>query len=196
MSRPHISALVCGVGLLVGFALAPAVFPNPFFRVAAGDLTPLLAIAAGVLASSWKDFVPRGATRLFCRFMATGMDMWFFNQACWVWFEVVARKPVPDPYEGDIVLFLHIVPIMAAVAIRPHQADEREGLLPSALNVLILLVWWGAVYAFFVFPDEYIVTNIALYSPRWNLLYIVEGLILIAVSASAFFTSSGSWRVL
>ncbi len=94
------------------------------------------------------------------------------------------------------MLFLHIVPIMAAVAIRPHQADDREGLLPSALNVLILLIWWVAVYAFFVFPDEYIVTNIALYSPRWNLLYIVEGLILIAVSASAFFTSSGSWRVL
>jgi signal transduction histidine kinase len=122
--------------------------------------------------------------------------MWCFNQANWVWFEVLVRKPVPDPYWGDVVLFLHIVPIMAAVAIRPHQADEREGLLPSALNVLILLVWWVAVYAFFVFPDEYIVTNVALYSPRWNLLYVVEGLILIAVSASAFFASSGSWRVL
>ncbi|HLM80255.1 MAG TPA: HAMP domain-containing sensor histidine kinase [Terriglobales bacterium] len=196
MSRPHISALVCGVGLLVAFALAPSVFPNPFFRVAMGDLTPLLAIAAAVIVSSRNAFNSRGHTRLFWSLMATGMAMWCFNQACWVWFEVVARKPVPDPYEGDIVLFLHIVPIMAAVAIRPHQADQREGLLPSALNVLILLIWWVAVYAFFVFPDEYIVTNIALYSPRWNLLYVVEGLILIAVSASAFFTSSGSWRVL
>ena len=196
MSRPHISALVCGVGLLVAFALAPSVFPNPFFRVAMGDLTPLLAIAAAVIVSSRNAFDSRGHTRLFWSLMATGMSMWCFNQACWVWFEVVARKPVPDPYEGDVVLFLHIVPIMAAVAIRPHQADEREGLLPSALNVLILLIWWVAVYAFFVFPDEYIVTNIARYSPRWDLLYVIEGLILIAVSASAFFTSSGSWRVL
>ncbi len=196
MSRPHISALVCGVGLLVAFALAPSVFPNPFFRVAMGDLTPLLAIAAAVIVSSRNAFDSRGHTRLFWSLMATGMAMWCFNQACWVWFEVVARKPVPDPYGGDIVLFLHIVPIMAAVAIRPHQADDREGMLPSALNVLILLIWWVAVYAFFVFPDEYIVTNIALYSPRWNLLYVVEGLILIAVSASAFFTSSGSWRAL
>ncbi|HEY1217913.1 MAG TPA: hypothetical protein VGF03_03170, partial [Bryobacteraceae bacterium] len=150
MSKPHISALVCGIGLLVTFALAPSVSPNPFFRVAMGDLTPLLAIAAAVIVSSRNAFDSRGHTRLFWSLMATGMAMWCFNQACWVWFEVVARKPVPDPYEGDIVLFLHIVPIMAAVAIRPHQADDREGLLPSALNVLILLIWWVAVYAFFV----------------------------------------------
>ena len=196
MSRPHISALVCGVGLLAAFALAPSVFPNPCFRVAMGDLTPLLAIAAAAIISARNAFDSRGHTRLFWSLMATGMSMWCFNQAYWVWFEVLVRRPVPDPYWGDVVLFLHVVPVMAAVAIRPHQADEREGLLPSALNVLILLIWWVAVYAFFVFPDEYIVTNIARYSPRWNLLYVIEGLILIAVSASAFFTSSGSWRVI
>jgi signal transduction histidine kinase len=83
---------------------------------------------------------------------------------------------------------------MAAVSIRPHDADESEGMLPSALNVIILLVWWVVVYAFFVFPEEYIVTNVAVYNPRWNLLYFIEGMILIAVSASAYLTSSGSWR--
>ena len=115
--------------------------------------------------------------------MTAGMAMWAFNQACWMWFEVVIRKPLPDPFQGDIVLFLHVVPIMAAVAIRPHEADEREGMLPSTLNVIILLLWWVVVYAFFVFPEEYIVTNVAVYTPRWDLLYFVEGMILIAVSA-------------
>jgi signal transduction histidine kinase len=86
--------------------------------------------------------------------------------------------------------------MMAAVAIRPHQADEREGMLPSALNVFMLLVWWVVVYAFFVFPEEYIVPNLPVYSWRWDFLYFVEGLILITASASAFFTSSGSWREL
>ena len=74
--------------------------------------------------------------------------MWCFNQGCWAWFEVVLRKPLPEPSPGAMVLFLHIVPIIAAVALRPHQADEREGMVPSALNVLILLVWWIVVYAF------------------------------------------------
>jgi len=172
------------------------VFPNPFFRVAMGDLIPLLVITAAFILSARNAFDSRGHTRLFWSLMTAGMVMWGFNQACWAWFEVVVRRPVPEPFQGDIVLFLHVVPIMAAVAIRPHQGDEREGMLLSALNVLILLVWWVVVYAFFVFPEEYIVTNVPVYTLRWDLLYLLEGVMLIAVSASAFFTSSGSWREL
>jgi signal transduction histidine kinase len=161
-----------------------------------GDGVPLLVITAAFIVSARNAFDSRGHTRLFWSLMTAGMAMWCFNQACWMWFEVVIRKPLPDPFGGDVVLFLHVVPIMAAVSIRPHEADESEGMLPSALNVIILLVWWVVVYAFFVFPEEYIVTNVAVYNPRWNLLYFIEGMILIAVSASAFFTSSGSWREL
>jgi signal transduction histidine kinase len=178
----------------LAFVLAPVVFPNPFFRLAMGDAVPLLVIAAAFIVSARNAFDSRGHTRLFWSLMTAGMAMWCFNQACWMWFEVVIRKPLPDPFGGDVVLFLHVVPIMAAVSIRPHEANESEGMLPSTLNVIILLVWWVVVYAFFVFPEEYIVTNVAVYNPRWNLLYFIEGMILIAVSASAFFTSSGSWR--
>ena len=189
--------LLWGAGLLVAFALAPVVFPDPQFRVTMGDLVPLLVISAAFVVSTRNAFDSRGHTRLFWSLVAAGMAMWCFSQSCWAWYEVVVdRNPLPDPFPGDIVLFLHIVPIMAAVAIRPHQADEREGMLPSALNVLLLLVWWVVVYAFFVFPEEYIAINIPVYSARWDLLYLLEGLILITVSASAFFTSSGAWREL
>src|SRR5258708_39366543 len=91
----------------------------------------------------------------------------------WGGVEGVIRKALPDPFQGDIVLFLHIVPIMAAVSIRPQESEEHEGMLPSALNVIILLVWWVVGYAFFVFPEEYIITDLAVYSPRWDLLYLV-----------------------
>src|ERR1700677_4474590 len=194
MTRLHISALVCGIGVLLAFALAPAIFPNPAFQVAMGDIVPLLVITAAFVISAKNAFDSHGHTRLFWSLMTTGMAMWCFNQSFWVWYEVIARQALPDPFQGDIVLFLHVVPIMAAVAIRPHQADEREGMLPSALNVLILLVWWVVVYAFFVFPEEYIVNNSPVANLCWDLLYLVEGVILIAASASAFFTSSGSWR--
>ena len=196
MSRLHISSLFSGVGLLLAFALAPAVFPQPLFRVALGDMVPLLVMTAAFIVSVRNALDSRGHTRLFWSLVAAGMAMWAFNQACWAWYEVVVRKPLPDPFQGDIVLFLHIVPIMAAVAIRPHQADERDGMLPLTLNVLILLLWWVVVYAFFVFPEEYIVTDLSVYSLRWDLLYLVEGITLIVVSASAFFASSGTWREL
>jgi signal transduction histidine kinase len=196
VSRTHISTLFGGIAVLLAFAVAPLIFPNPDFRVAMGDVVPLLLIAAAFVLSAKNARDSRGHTRLFWTLISVGMAMWTFNQCCWVWFEVIAHKPLPDPFPGDIVLFLHVVPIMAAVAIRPHQADEREGVLPSALNVLILLVWWVVVYAFCVFPEEYIVTNVAVYNPRWDLLYFIEGVLLIVVSASAFFSSSGPWREL
>lgn len=161
-----------------------------------GDITPFLLIAAASVLSVKNAFDGRGHKRLFWSLMAAGLTMWCFNQACWVWFEVIIRQPVPEPFQGDIVLFLHVVPLTAAVAIRPRKADEREGMLLSALNILILLVWWVVVYAFFVFPEEYLVVKVEAYSPRWDLLYLIEGLILIAVSASAYFSSTGSWREL
>lgn len=181
---------------MLAFALAPSIFPSPFFRTAMGDLVPLLVATATVVLTARNAFDSRGHTRLFWGLMTAGMAMWWFNQAGWAWFEVVLRRPLPDPFEGDVVLFLHLVPIMAAVAIRPQRADDSEGLLPSTLNVVILLVWWVIVYAFAVFPDEYLATNVPVYSLRWDILYLAEGLILIAVSGWSFLTSSGPWRTL
>jgi len=161
-----------------------------------GDMVHLLVTAIAFILAARNGYDSRGHTRLFWNLMAAGMVLWCFNQACWAWFEVVVRKPLPEPFQGHIVLFLHVVPIMAAVAIRPHQADEREGMLPSALNVVMLLVWWIVIYAFFVIPEEYVVPNIPVYNLRWGLLYRVEGVALIVVSAWAFFSSSGPWRKL
>jgi signal transduction histidine kinase len=193
--RP-ISPLLCGLGLLLVFALTPHIFPSPFVRIAMGDLVPLLVTAATTILTLRNAFDSRGHARLFWSLMAIGMAMWTFNQAGWTWFEVIVRKPLPDPFIGDIVLFLHVVPIMAAVAILPHRVDARDGMLPSTLNVLILLVWWVIVYAFVVFPDEYVVTNVAVYNLRWDPLYLIEGLMLIGVSGWSFITSSGPWRKL
>jgi signal transduction histidine kinase len=193
--RP-ISLLVSGICVLLAFALASLLIPNAGFRVAMGDLLPLFTLGATFVIATRNALDSRGHTRLFWSLMATSFAMWCFNQGCWTWFEVIARKPLPDPFAGDIVLFLHVVPMMAAVAIRPHDADESEGMLTSALNVLILIVWWIVVYAYFVFPDEYVVTNIPVYSLHWDLLYLVEGIMLIGLFGSAYFSSSGSWRKL
>ncbi len=196
MALRPISSLACGVALVLGFILAPLVFPNLYFRVAMGNLIPLLVGTVTLILAVRNTLDSRGNTRLFWGLMTAGLAMWWFNQAGWTWFEVVLRQPVPDPFYGDIILFLHAVPFMAAVSIRPQKTDESEGVLPSALNVIILLVWWVVVYAFAVFPDEYLVRNVPTYSLRWDILYLLEALIVIAVSGWSFLTSSGLWRTL
>ena len=194
MSRVDMAWLLGGMSVMLAYVLAPIVFSSASFRLAMADFVPTTLLAAGAIVCAKNSIDSRGHTRLFWSLVSAGMAMWCFNEACWAWFDVVAKQPLPSPNPGDIVLFLHGVPIMAAVAIRPHQADQREGLLPSALNVIILLVWWIVVYAFFVFPDEYVSTDLAGYPLRRDILYVVEEVILIAVSAVAFFRSSGAWR--
>ena len=192
----RISSLACGTALVLVFALAPIVFPKPFFRIAMGDLVALLVSAATIVLVIRNTRDSRGPTRLFWGLITAGMVMWWLNQAGWAWYEVILRRPLPDPFYGDVILFLHAVPFMAAVAIRPQKTDESGNLLTSALNVVILLVWWVVVYAFVVFPDEYLVKNVPVYSVRWDTLYLLEGLIVVAVCGWSFLTSSGAWRTL
>ncbi|MFZ3341906.1 MAG: HAMP domain-containing sensor histidine kinase [Terriglobales bacterium] len=194
MSLRPISSLLCGISLLAAFALAPVVFPDAGFRLALGDLVPLAVLLAAVYFSFQNALDSRGHRRLFWGLITASLAMWAFNLSCWAWYEVVLHRPMPEPYAGDVVLFLHVVPMMAAVAVRPSDGDGNEGRFINTLNLLILLGWWVVIYAFFVFPDEYLVTNVPTYTLRWDLLYVVEGMMLVGLSASAYFSSSGSWR--
>ena len=94
---------------------------------------------------------------------------------------------------GDLILFIHVVPFMAAVALRPHQSEERK-LYLSTLNFLMLLVWWVFLYAFIVFPDEYVVLNVALYSPHFDLLYLVENLAMLGVLGILAWKARDAWK--
>lgn len=192
----EISAGVCAAGLLAAFAAMPLVVHGEFARTAIGDLVPMVIIAATVIVGLRNALDSRGRTRLFWGLMSVAMSMWCLNLVAWSWFEVCLRRSVPDPFFGDIILFLHVVPIMAAVSIRWRDDPEDDGTLASMLNVGMLLVWWMVLYAFVVLPDEYVVRNAALYSFRWDLLYLLEGLMIIAMSGRAFATAQGAWRKL
>ena len=49
----------------------------------------------------------------------------------------------------------------------------------DTINFMMLLLWWLFLYAFIVFPDEFVIHNIAIYSPNYNLLYLLEDAVLI-----------------
>ena len=188
--------LACALAILVVLGLASLANPSLAFRLAIGDVVPMLVLGVTCFLCLRNARAGQGHTRLFWSLVAGGMAMWLANQCAWTWQEVIIRKPLPDPFFGDLVLFLHVAPIMAAVAIRPHQASEKDDLRTSGLNASILFVWWVVVYAFFVFPEEYLATDIPVYTLRWDLLYLAEGLMLAGICLSAYFSSSGQWRVL
>lgn len=182
-----IPALFAGCAAVLGFS-------RPGFATAAfGDISVLALLAAATWLMFWNASLhPR--SRTFWLLFGVGGLLWSINQAFWVYFEVVLRRDVPDPFVGDAVLFFHVVPLMAAIALRPHRAQNRRTLSLDSINFLMLLLWWVSLYAFVVVPNEYIVLNNKIYSPNYDFLYLLENLVLVFMLGVVAASTRGNWR--
>lgn len=150
----------------------------------------LLTLAAVIALIS----TTKGQTRLFWGLIAVGSFMSVINLGLWVWLEVVAKRDLPQPFVGDEILFLHLVPFMAAAAVRPHRREEDQQRYSTTLNLLMLVVWWVFLYAFIIFPDEYVVVHSPIYESNYNALYFVENMLVLGAFGALTATTSGAWK--
>lgn len=132
--------------------------------------------------------------RLFWILLSAGMLFWLAYQAMWNYFEVWKRQDVPDPFLGDIVLFLHLVPMIAALAVLPHlQEDERDGRI-RLLDFGLLLTWWVFIYVYAVIPWQTVQVDEAAYSANFNFAYLTEKLVMLAALGLLAYNAQGGWR--
>ena len=183
------------VGITLIYACVSLSTSAGFGLLAFGDIAQFLLLFLAFLLMSANAVSTRGQIRLFWGLMALGCLLWSADLALWTLYEVILRRTIPEPFIGDAVLFVHVIPFMAAVALRPHQQEERK-LYFSTLNFLMLLVWWVFLYAFIIFPDEYVALNVAVYSPHYDLLYLVENLAFLAVLGMLAWKTRGAWRAI
>lgn len=186
--------IVLTIGLLVSYGITALTVKAGYPRTVMGDATELLLILIAGTVVAGNAIASRGQTRLFWVLMSAGCLLWSANSASWTYFEVILHKGVPDPFFGDVILFLHVVPLMAAVAIRPHIPQQEQKLYSSTLNFLILLVWWMFLYAFLVFPDQYVIFNAQAYSRNFDSLYLLECSLLVVALAVLAARTLGKWR--
>jgi His Kinase A (phospho-acceptor) domain len=134
--------------------------------------------------------------RLFWILMSSGMIFWLTYQGMWNYFEVLKRQDVPEPFLGDVVLFLHLVPMIAALAVLPHlREDERDERI-RMLDFALLLIWWVFIYVYAVIPWQTVLVDEASYSANFNFAYLTEKLVLLGVLSVLAYTAHGGWRTL
>jgi signal transduction histidine kinase len=155
------------------------------------QLTVLAGVAAIALRNAWT--CPR-QQRSFWALMSLGFLLWAANGAAWTIWEIFLRRSIPDPFVFDIVLFFHAVPMFAAVAWRPDVLSDQGKVRLGMLNFLMLLGWWIFLYAFIVFPHQYVALNVTTYNLYYDRLYGLENGLLVAALAIAAVTSSRGWR--
>jgi signal transduction histidine kinase len=156
-------------------------------------LVLMLAALGVAIANAWSQ---PGQQRSFWILLALAFSLWTTNQAAWTIREVILRLPIPDPFFFDIILFFHTVPIIAAIAWRPDLIKKEGKVFLSLLSFLMLSGWWLFLYAFIVFPHQYVVTNVHYYNVYYDQLYGLENIFLLVALGISSWTSSGGWRKL
>ncbi len=120
--------------------------------------------------------------------------MWLCAQLMWTYFEVFLRHEAPNPFVGDVILFLHVVPMMAAVAVQPHVRQDDRAIRVGTLDFLLLLTWWLFLYLFIVIPWQYVQPVESTYGTSFDALYVSEELVLGTALILVWRRSNGVWR--
>jgi len=163
---------------------------------AIGDLTQCILLLTATIFIAWNITKGDRRAKFFWTLMALGFAAWFCSQVLWTYFEVVLRKETPNPFVGDVILFLHIVPMMAALAIQPHMRQDRHLARLGLLDVVLLLVGWLYLYLFLVIPWQYVYPNEAIYGHNFNILYLCEHLVFLLGVVLVSQRSAGPWKII
>jgi len=186
---------VAAAGITLAFAGVCLVNHQPSPALTAfSDIVGLLLMLVAVAVCASNAISRPRQERSFWVLMLLGVLLWTTNEVAWTLWEVVLHRPIPDPFFFDIILFFHTVPVIAAVAWRPDLVTGRGKIVSSLLNFLMLFGWWIFLYAFIVFPHQYVVLDVRKYNVYYDGLYGIENLLLLGVLIFATASSSGGWR--
>jgi His Kinase A (phospho-acceptor) domain len=156
----------------------------------------LLVASAAFLPNISRSRSPTLHIRLFWIFMSLSMIFSVIYQGMWNYFEVLKHQEVPDPFLGDVVQFLHLVPIMAALALLPHLREDERDERVRMLDFTLLITWWIFIYVYAVIPWQTVQMDQDIYDANFNFAFLTEKLVLLVALAVVAYTAQGGWRQL
>src|SRR5580692_3709105 len=153
--------------LLVGASLRG----RPSYALTAfGDLTQLFMLATATLFFAWKGFSARGTPRAFWFLIALGFGMWSVNMVLWVYYEVWLNQPVPSVPIGEFLLFIKVVPLLAALALQPDKESADRSRLLGLFDLASLLVCWTYVFLFWAMAYLLVGNDLARYNSHSDIV--------------------------
>jgi signal transduction histidine kinase len=112
----------------------------------------------------------------------------------WTYEELVLHLKAPSPFAGDMIFFLHTIPLMAALALQPHARRPGKTLRYGYLDLLLLALWWVFLYAYIVTPWQLVSPNTQVYGEKFSQIYLIEDLIFLMGLAVLCLRTKSGWR--
>ena len=189
------------IGLLVSLTtfavsvIAAAFLPKGITLAAIGDTLQLGLVAMAAVLAFQNFLQSRSRTRIFWFLIFAGSLLWSVSTAIWAVYELWLARPVPDLAAIDILLFIKVVPLTAAVAIAPHNQQEQHFRAFGLLDVFALMIFSLYLFAFGVFAYRLVPGAEATYNHYFNLADAVGNQTLVIVAGVAILRAEGYWRV-
>lgn len=187
-------AVVTAVLLVAVLAAACAFLRPNIFLTAVSDIVGGLLMLTAFFCFTTLGLKRKGRMRWFWLLQAGGWALWFADQVVWNYYDLILRQKMPPMNPADALLFLAGAPMMAGLLLRPHRQPSAQSARLGILDFLLLLLWWVYLYMSLVVCWQYAYPNIDAYNRNFDLLSIVEGVLLAAVLGVFWMQTSGKWR--
>jgi len=184
-----VSVAILGVYAGVSLLLPQGESLNAFANIVQ-CLVPLLA-NAGLLLNAG---TPHWRRNVFWMLTALSCTLWMIGQFQWTYYEVYLHQPLPDMYPGDIIFFLRGIPVMAALALRPHMKRSEMQLRFGYLDFVLLLCWWIFLYAFVVLPWMYAEPTLGQYNFTYDMVTNIQNMVTVVGFGVLWLQGRGAWR--
>jgi signal transduction histidine kinase len=184
----------CGAMLVVYTAVSLSIPRGHQSLTTFGDLVqclvPLIA-NAGLLANAGTPMWRRNA---FWMLLALGCTLWMTGQFAWTYYEVYLHRPLPNMFAGDVVFFLRGIPMMAALALRPHRRLEEIRLRFGYLDFVLLFSWWMFLYAYVVLPWMYASPSLGEYNHTYNVVTNIQNMVVVLCLGILWMQTRAAWK--
>ncbi len=174
--------------------LAASFLPTSILLTALGDSFPCLLALTAAFAFHSNRQQSSGTARLFWSLNEAGFIVLCLSQLVWFYYDVVLRRPAPNPMAGDGLFLIALVPMLAALALKPQAESAQGDLRFRRLDFFLLLFWWVCLYLYFASPWLFVIKNYSNYNPVYYFLALTEHCVALIAVGVLYVKSEGPWK--
>jgi len=173
---------------------AALVLPKGYQLELLGDI--LQAGLAGLFTFLAFQNMVRGCAqvRTFWFLLFIGAAMWLASLVIWSISELWLHLAVPDVPLADILLFVGLVPLVAASALEPQKMHDARFRSFGLLDLSIVMLYSLYLFAFFVYAYRLQPGDMPIYNHNFNVADSIGNQLFAVATGVAFFRERGEWR--
>jgi signal transduction histidine kinase len=180
---------VAAVSLLAAISL-----PKGYALAFIGDGLQVALVAAAACLAFQNARRTDSHVRGFWLLIFFGSAMWVVSLLLWSTYELWLRREVPDIPIADILLFVKLVPLTAAIALEPHKSNDARFRAFGLLDVSILTLYSLYLYAFCVFAYRLLPGAVEVYNFHFDVADAIGNQIFALVAGIAMLRTRGPWH--